>query len=89
VVTRSFSDWSTVPALEAPDPLRLRLSRHSTAVRVEWATGERFEMLRLAYLPAANPALVGPMCCSPERAGLEVQFTDFRVGEPIPRDLHP
>ena len=88
VVTRSFSDWSTVPAFEAPDPLRLRLSRHGSAVRVEWATGRGFEMLRLAYLPERAAALVGPMCCSPERAGLEVRFADFRIGDPMPRDLH-
>jgi uncharacterized protein len=89
VVTRTFSDWSTVPAFEAPDPLRLRLSRHGSAVRVEWASEAGFEMLRLAYLPERPvPALIGPMCCSPERGGLEVRFTDFRIGEPIPRDLH-
>ena len=46
-------------------------------------------MLRLAYLPERATALVGPMCCSPERAGLEVRFADFRIGEPIPRALHP
>jgi hypothetical protein len=89
VVTREFSDWSTVPAFEAPDPLRLRLSRHGSAVRVEWASAAGFAMLRLAYLPERAAALVGPMCCSPERAGLEVRFADFRIGEPIPRDLHP
>jgi uncharacterized protein len=89
VVTRTFSDWSTAPAFEAPDPLRLRLSRHGGAVRVEWASAKGFEMLRLAYLPErAAPALVGPMCCSPERAGLEARFSDFRIGDPIPRDLH-
>ena len=44
-------------------------------------------MLRLAYLPE-GPAMVGPMCCSPERAGLEVRFADLRIGDPIPRDLH-
>jgi uncharacterized protein len=89
VVTRSFSDWSTVPAFEAPDPLRLRLSRHGSAVRVEWAGPRGFDMLRLAYLPeGAAPVMVGPMCCSPERAGLEVRFAGFRIGDPIPRDLH-
>jgi regulation of enolase protein 1 (concanavalin A-like superfamily) len=86
VVTREFSDWSTVPAFEAPDPLRLRLTRHGTAVRVEWAADHGFAMLRLAYLPAGE-TLVGPMCCSPERAGLEVRFSDFRVGPPIAPDL--
>jgi regulation of enolase protein 1 (concanavalin A-like superfamily) len=90
VFTRDFSDWSTVPALPAPDPLRLRLSRHGSAVRVEAAAAggdQRYAMLRLAYLPAGD-ALVGPMCCSPERAGFEARFWDFRIGEPIARDLH-
>jgi regulation of enolase protein 1 (concanavalin A-like superfamily) len=90
VVTRERSDWSTVPAFEAPDPVRLRLSRHGTAVRVEWspAGAERYAMLRLAYLPTgAAPSLVGPMCCSPERAGFVARFWDFRVGDPIARDL--
>jgi regulation of enolase protein 1 (concanavalin A-like superfamily) len=88
VVTRGFSDWSTVPSFEAPDPLRLRLSRHGSAVRVEWAGEAGFGMLRLAYLPERAAALVGPMCCSPERAGLEVRFADFRIADPIARDLH-
>ena len=92
VVTRDFSDWSTVPAFEAPDPVRLRLSRHGTAVRLEWAApedAESYTMLRLAYLPKSDaPALVGPMCCSPERAGFEARFWDFHLGDPIARDLH-
>ena len=55
-MTRERSDWSTVPAFAAPDPVRLRLSRHGTALRVEWAPAEaaRFAMLRLAYLPAGE-----------------------------------
>jgi uncharacterized protein len=90
VVTRERSDWSTVPAFEAPDPVRLRLSRHGTAVRVEWspADAERYAMLRLAYLPTGEaPSLVGPMCCSPERAGFVARFCDFRLGAPISGDL--
>jgi regulation of enolase protein 1 (concanavalin A-like superfamily) len=90
VVTRDFSDWSTVPAIAAPDPVRLRLSRHGTAVRVEAvgaSGGERYAMLRLAYLPAGD-AMVGPMCCSPERTGFQARFTDFRLGDPIARELH-
>jgi regulation of enolase protein 1 (concanavalin A-like superfamily) len=27
------------------------------------------------------------MCCSPERAGFVARFWDFRVGDPIARDL--
>ncbi len=38
---------------------------------------------------AATPNwLVGPMCCTPERAGLDVRFSDFRIGPPIVKDLH-
>ena len=88
VVTRSFSDWSTVPAFEAPDPLRLRLSRHGSAVRVEWASRQGLRHAAPGLPARGAPALVGPMCCSPERAGLEVRFADFRIGDPIARDLH-
>jgi regulation of enolase protein 1 (concanavalin A-like superfamily) len=28
------------------------------------------------------------MCCSPERAGLEVEFSDFSVTPPIEKALH-
>jgi uncharacterized protein len=31
---------------------------------------------------------VGPMCCTPERAGLEVRFSDFSVTPPAGRALH-
>jgi regulation of enolase protein 1 (concanavalin A-like superfamily) len=95
VVTRDFSDWSTVPLIEAPNPVRLRLTRHGAAVRVDWAPkmgsaspDVGFQMLRLAYLPARDPALVGPMCCSPERASFQVRFEGFSVDEPIARELH-
>lgn len=83
VVTRDFSDWSTMPLPLQADWLRLRLSRHGSAIRIEWAPdgGEgRYEMLRLAYFSAADPVLIGPMCCSPQRAGFEARFRDFSVG---------
>jgi hypothetical protein len=28
------------------------------------------------------------MCCTPERAGLVVRFTEFRLGPPLGRELH-
>ena len=28
--------------------------------------------------------LVGPMCCTPERAGLDVAFAEFKLGEAKP-----
>ena len=44
-------------------------------------------MARLGYLPD-GPAMVGPMACSPERAGFEVTFSDYTCGPAIPRALH-
>ena len=38
-------------------------------------------MLRLAWFPE-GPAGVGPMACSPQRAGFRAEFRDFRLGPP-------
>ncbi|TIN69289.1 MAG: DUF1349 domain-containing protein, partial [Mesorhizobium sp.] len=31
---------------------------------------------------------IGMMCCSPQREGFEVTFSDFSLGPPISRELH-
>ena len=70
VVTREFSDWSAMPLPVEAEWLRLRLTRHGSAIRVEWAPDAaepKFQMLRLAHLPESGATMVGPMCCSPER----------------------
>lgn len=87
VVTREFSDWSTSPLPVEADWLRLRVSRHGSAIRVEWAADDpapAFALLRLAYLPEADEACVGPMCCSPQRAGFQARFRSFALGAPVP-----
>jgi hypothetical protein len=28
------------------------------------------------------------MCCTPDRAGLQVLFSDFTIGPPLGKDLH-
>ena len=91
VVTRDFSDWSTAAGPSGAEWVRLRVSRHGSAVRVEWAMAAphpRYTLMRLAYLPEASSLAVGPMCCSPQRSGLEAQFRDFNVGPAIAPDLH-
>lgn len=92
VVTRDYSDWSTMPAPENSPWMRLRLSRRGAAIRIEWATAEeddsRYRLLRLAYLEARDPAMVGPMCCSPERAGFEARFRGFAVRPWVDSPLH-
>jgi uncharacterized protein len=83
VVTRDVSDWSTMPCPVDDAWLRLRLTRIGTAVHVHWAGSPPadFRMLRLAWFPS-GPAMVGPMCCSPQRGGFAAAFRDFSVGPP-------
>jgi hypothetical protein len=88
VVTRDFSDWSVLPA-DSPGPVWLRLTRLGSAIRIQYSLdGISFPMLRLAYLPEANDTQIGLMCCSPERAGFEVEFSEFQIGGPIAKGLH-
>jgi regulation of enolase protein 1 (concanavalin A-like superfamily) len=87
VVTREVSDWSTMPLPVEAAWLRLRLTRVGAAVHVHWATEDGpFTMLRLAGFPE-GPAQVGPMCCSPQRAGFRARFRDFVVRAPQAADL--
>jgi uncharacterized protein len=80
VVTREFSDWSVIPIKTRPEAVWLRLERTGDAVRVDYALdGEHYEMLRLAYFPPSVPVSIGPMACSPKRAGFKAQFTNFKL----------
>ncbi|HEX8537710.1 MAG TPA: DUF1349 domain-containing protein [Cystobacter sp.] len=45
-------------------------------------------MVRLAPFPEAASYQVGPMCCTPQRAGLSVRFSEFRLTPPLGKDLH-
>jgi regulation of enolase protein 1 (concanavalin A-like superfamily) len=58
-------------------------------LRLQWSQdGVRWPLLRLCLFPQASSYLVGPMCCSPERHGLKVRFSDFRIGAPMVKALH-
>lgn len=82
VVTRGFSDWSTTPVPVETPWLALRLTRIGSAVHVHWAgEGGGYSMLRLAYFSEGR-ASVGPMACSPQRAGFRAAFRDFGLGPP-------
>ena len=50
--------------------------------------GIRWPLARLCPLPVADRYAVGPMCCTPERAGLKVVFSDFVVASPSGKPLH-
>lgn len=89
VITNLHSDWATMPLPFDASKLRLRLTRHAEAVRVDVANpAGGWILARLGYLPAGLPAKVGIMACSPERARFRVTFSDYRCGPAIPRALH-
>ncbi|MGL5008990.1 MAG: DUF1349 domain-containing protein [Paracoccaceae bacterium] len=88
VVTNQYSDWATLPLSFPASPLTLRLTRHDSAIRVDLQEPSgHWRMARLAYLPP-GPAFIGPMACSPERAGFTASFTAYTCGPAIPRALH-
>ena len=89
VITRDgFSDWSVIPLGVRIEPIRLRLTRHSEALRIQYHQEGQWQMARLGYLSMPSSVIVGPMCCSPERAGLKVDFDNLAIGPPIDRALH-
>jgi uncharacterized protein len=90
VVTRNDqSDWSVMPIASDPKaPIALRITRHAEAIRVQIKEGRTWRLVRLAFLPMPETVEIGPMCCSPVGAGLEVTFGRFEIGQPIPRELH-
>jgi regulation of enolase protein 1 (concanavalin A-like superfamily) len=89
VLTNELSDWATMPAPALPDGFWLRITVDHGAIRVQYsADGLAWPLLRLAPFPTAEHYLVGPMCCTPQRAGLAVRFSEFTVGPALGKDLH-
>ena len=85
VVTNGKSDWSQMPLPGFTGWLGLRLTRMGDAVWVQYRLESEWKMFRLAYFPPDLTVTTGPMACSPSRAGLQVQFRDFQLGQPISR----
>lgn len=90
VVTNNQSDWSLVQVPVDTGGIRIRLTRHHEAIRVQYLNSENGTWIpvRLAYFPPTKTVQVGMMCCSPERAGFTARFKDFVIGPPIGRELH-
>jgi uncharacterized protein len=87
VFTREHSDLSVAAVPGYRGELRLRLTRFGSAVGVHRGEADgSWQLVRLGYLDLPATIDVGVMCCSPQRAGLEVTFRDFQVGEPISRE---
>ena len=88
VVTRGNSDWSVVgqPLISGPQSVRLTRSDGAVIAHFRRADGT-WQLMRVADF-ADGDATIGPMACSPERAGFEVTFTGFELTGPIDNPLH-
>lgn len=88
VVTVGKSDWSQMPLAGFSGKLGLRLTRVGDAVWVQYRLQDDWVMFRLAYFPPDLVVQAGPATCSPSRAGLAVEFTDFYLGPPRSRQAY-
>jgi uncharacterized protein len=89
VLTVGQSDWATGPFRGDPSDFWIRVTVDHGVLRLQASTdGQRWPLVRLCPFPVATSYEVGPMCCTPERAGLEVLFSDFTVAPSTDRALH-
>jgi len=89
VLTRGQSDWTTAPYAHDAGDFRLRATVSNGVLRLQVSSdGKLWPLMRLAPFPKANSYLVGPMACTPERAGLKVSFSAFSLTLPLGKDLH-
>ncbi len=84
VVTREFSDWSTQRLENPTSEVWIRLTRSRDSVVIEYSLDSNlFQLMRLAYFPVPTTCQIGMMACSPEGSGLRVEFSDFKLNDPV------
>jgi regulation of enolase protein 1 (concanavalin A-like superfamily) len=89
VLTTGRSDWAVGAFGGDPSDFRIRAAVDQGVLRLQAsADGVLWSLMRLCPFPHADHYTVGPMCCTPEREGLQVLFSDFSVGAPTSKDLH-
>ncbi|MDQ0393426.1 DUF1349 domain-containing protein [Labrys monachus] len=89
VLTVGQSDWA-VGALESDaSNFWLRATVDAGVLRLQVSQdGRLWPLVRLCPFPRSERYFVGPMCCTPERSGLEVRFSEFSIGPALRKDLH-
>jgi regulation of enolase protein 1 (concanavalin A-like superfamily) len=89
VLTVERSDWATGSFTGDPGDFWMRATVADGVLRLQCSLdGRSWPLVRLCPFPRAATYMVGPMCCTPERAGLKVMFSDFQVTAPLGKDLH-
>ncbi|MGJ4940350.1 DUF1349 domain-containing protein [Bradyrhizobium sp. HKCCYLS1011] len=89
VLTDGRSDWATAPYERDPRDFWVRATVANGTLRLQVShDGRVWPLVRLSPFPRASSYRVGPMACTPERAGLQVAFSMFRLTAPLGRGLH-
>ncbi len=89
VLTNGGSDWATSPYEADPSDFWMRATVGEGVLRLQVSRdGKSWPLVRLCPFPIASTYEVGPMACTPERAGLKVRFSDWQLGPNIGKDLH-
>jgi regulation of enolase protein 1 (concanavalin A-like superfamily) len=89
VVTLGASDWALSIFEGNPDDFWVRVTAGNGVLKLQASSdGQIWPMMRVCPFPRASTYIVGPMCCTPERQGLEVSFSEFEVGQPTDKELH-
>jgi uncharacterized protein len=89
VVTSGKSDWSIGTPGGDPGDVQLRMTVSNGAVRIQASTdGKLWPVFRLLPFDVSSGYDIGPMCCSPERGGFKVAFSEFNIGPPLAKELH-
>ncbi|POF63884.1 hypothetical protein KMAL_04160 [Novacetimonas maltaceti] len=89
VLTDGRSDWATAPYEGDPKDFWMRATVADGVLRLQVSgDGKVWPLVRLAPFPVVDTCLVGPMCCTPERQGLKVRFSDWQLGAPLGKALH-
>lgn len=89
VITRDVSDWSTGIFPGDPKVFWMRATLENKALRIQYSSdGKVWPLLRLCYWPDNRKRFVGVAGCTPQRKGLEVNFSEFTVTPPLRKNLH-
>jgi regulation of enolase protein 1 (concanavalin A-like superfamily) len=89
VLTNGQSDWATAPYEHDASDFRLLVTIQHGVLRLQCSNdGKLWALMRLAPFAKNSSYLVGPMACTPERSGLSVAFSEFRLERPLGKKLH-
>ncbi|CAH0598776.1 unnamed protein product [Chrysodeixis includens] len=90
VLTNGVSDWGSGIFSGNPRKFYLRVTRKDDVICVKYSTDNKlWLLLRMCPMKVMNkPCLVGPMSCTPKRAGLKVKYSEMSVTVPAEDILH-